>query len=320
MKEINNILEECRKIVNKNFSKEEIEKIESNDNFIKAMMNEENNNSFDIFYNMLEEPYSKDLFEKIVRYRYLLSFYRDAYTNSKEKIKLSMKYGSINIFSWGLKRFLFALQKYRYPSEIENFLLFYIFGLEQYNVKDIFEVSGDSVVFDIGAWKGDTAYFFSKKCNDDAKIYAFEPDANAFEILKIMKEKYKLNNVILENILFSNRNETIDFVSMIPNTPIVKMNATTIDEFVESNNIKRIDYLKMDVEGAEKHILEGAVNTIKKFRPSLAIAVYHGGELFMEDFYKVPVFIKKITENYEYYIRTFSPWGGETILFCIPKK
>ena len=135
-----------------------------------------------------------------------------------------------------------------------------------------------------------------------------------------MKEKYKLNNVILENILFSNRNETIDFVSMIPNTPIVKMNATTIDEFVESNNIKRIDYLKMDVEGAEKHILEGAVNTIKKFRPSLAIAIYHGGELFMEDFYKVPIFIKEITENYEYYIRTFSPWGGETILFCIPKK
>ncbi|CRF31708.1 methyltransferase [Brachyspira suanatina] len=317
---MNNILEECRKIVNKNFSKEEIEKIENNDNFIKAMMNEKNNNSFDIFYNMLEEPYSKDLFKKIVRYRYLLSFYRDAYTNSKEKIKLSIKYGSINIFSWGLKRFLFGLQKYKYPSEIENFLLFYIFGLEQYNIKDIFEVSNDSVVFDVGAWKGDTAYFFSKKCNDNAKIYAFEPDINAFETLKVMKEKYKLNNVILENILFSNKNETIDFVSMTPNTPAVKMKAITIDEFVESNNIERIDYLKMDVEGAEKHILEGALNTIKKFRPSLAIAVYHGGELFMEDFYKVPVFIKEITENYEYYIRTFSPWGGETILFCIPKK
>ncbi|OEJ14395.1 methyltransferase [Brachyspira hampsonii] len=319
MKEINNILEKCRKIVNKNFIKEEIEKIENNDNFIRAMK-EENNNSFDIFYNMLYESYSKDLFEKIVRYRYLLSFYRDAYTNSKEKIKLSMKYGSINIFSWGLKRFLFSLEKYKYPSEIENFLLFYIFGLEQYNIKNIFEVGGDSVIFDIGAWKGDTAYFFSKKCNDNAKIYAFEPDINAFETLKLIKEKYKLNNVVLENILFSNKNESVDFVSMTPNTPTVKMNAVTVDDFVESNNIRKIDYLKMDVEGAEMHILEGALNTIKKFRPSLAIAIYHGGELFMEDFYKIPVFIKEITENYEYYIRTFSPWGGETILFCIPKK
>lgn len=316
---INEILEECRKIAGKKLSKEKIEKIENTDNFIIAMKKEENN-SFEIFYNMLEETYSKELFRKIVRYRYLLSFNRDAYTNIKEKIKLSIKYGSINIFSWGIKRVLFILQKYKYPKEIENFLLFYIFSLEQYNIKNIFEASDDSIIFDVGAWKGDTTYFFSKKCNDNAKIYAFEPDNNAYKTLKLMKDKYKLNNVILNNILFSNKKEIIDFVSMTPNTPIVKMEAVTIDEFAEINNIERIDYLKMDVEGAEMHILEGASKTIKKFKPSLAVAIYHGGELFMEDFYKVPIFIKEITENYNYYIRTFSPWGGETVLFCIPKK
>ena len=318
---MNNILEECRKIVNKNFSKEEIEKIESNDNFIKAMMNEENNNSFDIFYNMLKDSFSKEIFKKVIKYRYMLSFHKDVHMNFKKEVLFSFKYGIISTYNWIMSMISFLIfNRIFLPKEIGAFALFHIFKMKQYDIKDIFEVRNDSVVFDVGAWKGDTAYFFSKKCNDDAKIYAFEPDANAFEILKIMKEKYKLNNVILENILFSNINETIDFVSMIPNTPIVKMNATTIDEFVESNNIKRIDYLKMDVEGAEKHILEGAVNTIKKFRPSLAIAIYHGGELFMEDFYKVPIFIKEITENYEYYIRTFSPWGGETILFCVPKK
>ena len=187
MKEIQKILKECRQIVNKKFNKDKIEIIENSDNFIKAMK-EESENGFEIFYNMLEETYSKGLFEKIVRYRYLLSFYRDAYTNTKEKIKLSIKYGSINIFSWGIKRFLFALKKYKYPKEIENFLLFYIFGLEQYNVKDVFEVNNDSVIFDVGAWKGDTAYFFSKKCNEKAKIYAFEPDKNAYDTLKFMKE------------------------------------------------------------------------------------------------------------------------------------
>ena len=317
MKDIAELLEECRNTVKNKFTKEEIEKIEESDNFIKAMIEEDN---FNIFYNMLNENYSKEIFKKIVRYRYMLSFYRDAFNNNKEKIKLSMKYGSINIFSWGFKRLLFALQKYKYPSEIENFLLFYIFGLKQYNVENIFEVKDDSIVFDIGAWKGDTAYFFSKRCNDNAKIYAFEPDENAFCTLKSIKEKYKLNNVILKNILFSDKSKTVDFVSMTPDTPSVKMNAITIDEFVTNNNIERIDYLKMDVEGAELYILKGAVNTIKSLRPSLAIAVYHGGELFMEDFYKVPVFIKEITENYEYYIRTFSPWGGETVLFCKPKK
>lgn len=311
------LLEECRSIVRKKFSKDEIVATENTDNFIKAMIESDN---FVLFYNMLEEEYSKRLFKSLIRYRYMLSFNRDAYTNFDKKIKLSMKYGSINIFSWGLKRILFGLKKFKYPKEIENFLLFYIFGLEQYNIKDIFEVSDDSVVFDVGAWKGDTAYFFSKKCSDKAKIYAFEPDKNAYDTLKMIKEKYKLNNVILENVLFSNKNEVIDFVSMTPNTPTVQMNAITVDTFVEENNIERIDYLKMDVEGAEMHILEGSINTIKKFRPYLAIAIYHGGELFMEDFYKVPIFIKEITENYEYYIRTFSPWGGETILFCKPKN
>ena len=126
--------------------------------------------------------------------------------------------------------------------------------------------------------------------------------------------------MITKNILLSNAEKEIDFISMIENTPTIKKNAITIDKFVEENNIEKIDYIKMDVEGAEKNILEGAIKTIKKFKPSLAIAIYHGGKLFMEDFYNIPIFIKNvINKDYEYYIRTFHPAGLETILFCKPK-
>ena len=237
------------------------------------------------------------------------------------KISALARYCFCNIFYWIFKRILFIIQRFKYPLEIEVFITFYIFGLKQYNIKNIFEVKNDAVVFDIGAFKGDTAYFFSKKCSNKARIYAFEPDNYAFQILEKIKEKYKLNNVITKNILLSNAEKEIDFVSMIENTPTIKKNAITIDKFVEENNIEKIDYIKMDVEGAEKNILEGAIKTIKKFKPSLAIAIYHGGKLFMEDFYNIPIFIKNvINKDYEYYIRTFSPWGGETILFCKPKK
>ena len=312
------LLNKCRKLINKKFDKNKIEKIESEDNFIKALIDGEN---FNIFYDMLKEEYSKKLFEKIIRYRYMLAFYPNSFIDNKQKINLSIKYGSLNIFHWGLKRILFYFQKSKYPNEIENFLLFYIFGLKQYDVKNIFEVKEDATIFDIGAWKGDTAYFFSKKCSNKARIYAFEPDDYAFQILEKIKEKYKLNNVITKNILLSNAEKEIDFISMIENTPTIKKNAITIDKFVEENNFEKIDYIKMDVEGAEKNILEGSIKTIKKFKPSLAIAIYHGGKLFMEDFYDIPIFIKNvINEDYEYYIRTFSPWGGETILFRKPKK
>ncbi len=311
------LLNKCRKSINKKFDKNKIEKIESEDNFIKALIEGEN---FNIFYYMLKDDISKKNFKKATIYRYMLAFYPEAFGNIKNSMHLVFKYSIVNIFYWIFKRILFIIQRFKYPLEIEVFITFYIFGLKQYNIKNIFEVKNDAVVFDIGAFKGDTAYFFSKKCSNKARIYAFEPDENNYKVLLKIKEKYKLNNVITKNILLSNAEKEIDFISMIENTPTIKKNAITIDKFVEENNIEKIDYIKMDVEGAERNILEGSIKTIKKFKPFLAIAIYHGGKLFMEDFYNIPIFIKNvINEDYEYYIRTFSPWGGETILFCKPK-
>ena len=311
------LLNKCRKLINKKFDKNKIEKIESEDNFIKALIEGEN---FNIFYDMLKEEYSKKFFKKATIYRYMLAFYPEAFGNIKNSMHLVFKYSIVNIFYWIFKRILFIIQRFKYPLEIEVFITFYIFGLKQYNIKNIFEVKNDAVVFDIGAFKGDTAYFFSKKCSNKARIYAFEPDENNYKILLKIKDKYKLNNVIASNILFSNLETEINFLSMDLNRPAIKMKSTTIDKFVEENNIEKIDYIKMDVEGAEKNILEGSIKTIKKFKPSLAIAIYHGGKLFMEDFYNIPIFIKNIiNEDYEYYIRTFHPAGLETILFGKPK-
>ena len=311
------LLNKCRKLINKKFDKNKIEKIESEDNFIKALIEGEN---FNIFYDMLKDNISKKFFKKATIYRYMLAFYPEAFGNIKNSMHLIFKYSIVNIFYWIFKRILFIIQRFKYPLEIEVFITFYIFGLKQYNIKNIFEVKNDAVVFDIGAFKGDTAYFFSKKCSNKARIYAFEPDENNYKVLLKIKDKYKLNNVIASNILFSNSETEINFLSMDLNRPAVKMKSTTIDKFVEENNIEKIDYIKMDVEGAEKNILEGAIKTIKKFKPSLAIAIYHGGKLFMEDFYNIPIFIKNIiNEYYEYYIRTFHPAGLETILFCKPK-
>ena len=311
------LLNKCRKLINKKFDKNKIEKIESEDNFIKALIDGEN---FNIFYDMLKDDISKKFFKKAIIYRYMLAFYPEAFGNIKNSMHLVFKYSIVNIFCWIFKRILFIIQRFKYPLEIEVFITFYIFGLKQYNIKNIFEVKNDAVVFDIGAFKGDTAYFFSKKCSNKARIYAFEPDENNYKVLLKIKDKYKLNNVITSNILFSNSETEINFLSMDLNRQAVKMKSTTIDKFTEENNIEKIDYIKMDVEGAEKNILEGSIKTIKKFKPSLAIAIYHGGKLFMEDFYNIPIFIKNIiNEDYEYYIRTFHPAGLETILFCKPK-
>ena len=54
----------------------------------------------------------------------------------------------------------------------------------------------------------------------------------------------------------------------------------SIDDFVERNKVSKVNFIKMDIEGAESYALKGAVNTIKKFKPKLAIAIYHS----MDDF------------------------------------
>jgi FkbM family methyltransferase len=46
---------------------------------------------------------------------------------------------------------------------------------------------------------------------------------------------------------------------------------TTIDAFVEENDLKKVDFIKADIEGYECYMLEGGRETLKKFAPKLAI-------------------------------------------------
>ncbi len=56
---------------------------------------------------------------------------------------------------------------------------------------------------------------------------------------------------------------------------ITRVPLTTIDRLVEELNLPRVDYIKMDIEGAETRALHGAAGTLKRWRPRLAISAYH---------------------------------------------
>ncbi len=56
---------------------------------------------------------------------------------------------------------------------------------------------------------------------------------------------------------------------------VVTVDTITIDSFVEENKIKKIDFIKADVEGAERYLLMGAKNILQKFAPKLSICTYH---------------------------------------------
>ena len=50
---------------------------------------------------------------------------------------------------------------------------------------------------------------------------------------------------------------------------------TTIDDFVKENGLKRVDFIKADIEGFERNMLKGAQETLKNFAPKLALCTYH---------------------------------------------
>ncbi len=76
---------------------------------------------------------------------------------------------------------------------------------------------------------------------------------------------------------------------------------------------EKVTFIKMDIEGAELKALEGAKQLITKYRPKLAICIYHK----REDMWEIPYFIKSLVPEYKLYIRHYSNYDYETVLYAV---
>ncbi|KAA6343187.1 hypothetical protein EZS27_009126 [termite gut metagenome] len=150
---------------------------------------------------------------------------------------------------------------------------------------DVTVKKGD-VVIDAGAWIGDfSAYAISK----GAISYAFEPVKDNYDILcktsllnkeRIVPIPMGLGDYCGDiNILIKGDYNTAN--SMIPETNFATtireeiVSITTLDQFIEENRLTTVDFIKADIEGAERDMLRGASNVLKTFAPKLAICTYH---------------------------------------------
>jgi FkbM family methyltransferase len=202
------------------------------------------------------------------------------------------------------------------------------FILEQYtykqNAKEIVSVKKGDIVLDMGACWGDTALYFAHKTGETGKVYSFEFIPNNIKLFNINKSfNSHLANQI-ELVPHPVSNKTGDKIYFKDNGPGSKVESKSfdgqtgetttlaVDDFVKQNNISKIDFIKMDIEGAEPFALEGALETIKKHKPKLAIAIYHG----MDDFVNIPNWILNLNLGYEIFIDHFTIHAEETICFA----
>jgi len=160
---------------------------------------------------------------------------------------------------------------------IFNFIIKFLFGNyinEKKMLKNI--LTGSNLVFfDVGSNLGENIKFIKKTFGGNLEIHAFEPSKESFCKLKQIFPKIYLNNTAISNYIGnstfyernissqSSLNERINHpLDGVKNKYTVEV--STLDKYVEANGIKKIDLLKIDTEGNDYKVLEGAQNSLSK--------------------------------------------------------
>lgn len=146
------------------------------------------------------------------------------------------------------------------------------------------------ICLDIGANLGYFAFLESSKVGKTGKVIAVEPAPITYELFKKNIELQKYQNISSYNFAFSNNIGTVDFfISNSSNWSrivgekdpyhgdegkIIKIECKPIDDFIEELGLKKLDLIRIDLEGYEYEIFQGAKKTLSQLKPMLQIEVH----------------------------------------------
>ncbi len=201
------------------------------------------------------------------------------------------------------------------------------------------------VVIDGGAFNALHSLFFCVEFKNIEKVYAFEPNYDDVKMLDSYFDKepskYNLTAQLIENYPeveivkkgLWDKEEILEFKDVARNRAasgicqaepyyvddvgdIVKIETTFIDKFVKDKQIKKVDFIKLDVENSEIKVIEGAKNTILRDRPQMAISIYHSCEHFLN----IPLILDEMLKDYIFRLGHYTRTTSETVLYAIPKE
>ena len=184
----------------------------------------------------------------------------------------------------------------------------------QYFDKEILPNLKNISFLDGGGYVGDTAEEVIKNYPDFQKIYLVEPISENLRIAK--RELGHYENIEFIPCGLGKQKETLFFneeksFSSMYGRGTQSVEVDTIDNIAK----ERVDYIKLDIEGAEQDSIEGAKKTIKRDHPILAICIYHKAE----DWYTIPQNILAIRSDYRVYLRHYMEGIFESVMYFIPK-
>jgi FkbM family methyltransferase len=277
----------------------------------------------------MSDSYSRNLFTELLvmmmlgekKFR-LSSFdatFASAYEKSSEEILNSKE--SLNVYTWVLKKVISEKPKFSVFTTPVFLALLRQHRLYSYSSNDVSvdACEGDTVIEGGIGW-GDTTMYLASKVTNSGRVYSFDVLDEGIEALREQLHiNPQLENVTpVLNALSDVDGETVYITSPSPGARISEsstnrsVETVSIDNYVGAKSLMSVDFIKMDIEGAEVPALNGARNTIKKFKPKLAISVYHK----WDDLREIPKLIHGIRDDYEFYLDCTTGFGGEAVLYC----
>lgn len=201
----------------------------------------------------------------------------------------------------------------------------YSLARNQYRLPGLLDARPGDHVIDAGACYGDTTVWYARRVGGEGRVYAFEAMAENQDILRRNVEiNHCARNVSILPMALWDRETRLHLHSGAGGSSKVEeghgdIEAWSLDALVEAGRIERVDFIKSDLEGAERRLLYGAKKVFPRFRPRLALSVYHGGE-GNDDLYEIPRIVNEYCGDYDFHLRCLTATSFETVLFGIPRE
>ncbi len=308
-------------------------------------------NKYEHAFDLLEDDYSKALMVKLLEYDVLdhhhvklpqntPAFWEayhsidDKYLVEKDAVQwYDHKLGLYHIPEYNMKLYGNALMV------MAQFILKQYF----YTRGPMIQPEKGDICIDAGCCNGEVSLQFAHAVGEAGRVYGFEfVPAN----LEVLKKNHALNPELAKRVkiiphpVWQTSGESLSFADRGPasfvtpgETPVstsdnsfvsggstepasLKVKTKAIDDMVAEEGLPRVDYIKMDIEGAEVNALLGAKTTIQQYKPKLAICVYHK----KDDFYTIPTLINQIYSGYAFYLDHYTIHREETVLYATPKQ
>lgn len=293
---------------------------------------------FEFIFSKLEDQISREILIKLLAYKVLgfrkVKLQRNNPTywqgiETAKKLDTGLPEIRIPFLTWPLKCFDvsslgFKMHLYTYAEAIAiNFVQ------KQYVLKRdkvLCKAEPGDVVIDAGGCWGDTALQFACEVGPTGHVYTFEFVPSN---LKVLHKNLELNPhlrpliTVAEYPVGLSSDTKMFFLENGPGSRVaetkiddryVECKIQSIDEYCLKQNVQKVDFIKMDVEGSELDALKGAEQTIRKYKPKMAICIYHKPD----DYIAIPKFIDDLDLGYKFYIDHHTIYLNETVLFAVP--